>query len=1166
VKNPAGTASSKKSGSNIKFSSQVINSLTKKRDEYNEKHSGKVDLPTLKAVYRRGAGAYSSSHRPTITGGVPNSRNAWAMARVNKFLLKKSGKPVKKAYVQDDDLMAEGGQVKLLAPNGKPSNLTPEQYKLVRTPAFKAWFGDWEKDPENASKVIDENGEPLVVYHFSNKDFNIFKLTGISEGFFFTENKKDDEFSTEGVIEAIDSGKIPIWIKKISIPPNIIRDRLKEESKYENTKSYFLNIKKIDKSIVPDNVWSTPNYENPKITKAKNYKYDGIFFINEVSKKRIIVAFEPNQIKLADGSNTTFESNNPDIRYAEGGETSSYLAPNGNPSNLTPEQYRLVRTPEFKAWFGDWEKDPENASKVVDDNGEPMVMYHGGTQDFTIFDIKKSGQSNKDAKAGFWFTPLKQFASNFLEGTWWGDKGNRKIYEVFLSIKNPKDYHTRPVDKEEKEKLYDDMRSIGKQMDKLSNAFRFEFSEQMAFRAGITAAEYPKRIEQYKDAKPNIKEAFEDGVEYAELQKKYKELKNRNDELIYSDSYEIFRTDIYKIAGKTAQDANVGGLGMALDNAEGVLNMFREKLKSDGYDGIAIFQTRFDAIDAGGLNDQYVALYPEQIKLADGSNTTFDPNNPDIRYAKGGFTNQIIRCKGCGWKWDTKDSDDSDKYVCHQCGFDNRTFYDADPIGRYAEGGETSEVNADNYFVSTKAYFEGVDPKDAKEILEAYKDYRRRKNKPEFIKSTKYGNLRVDYESEKKNAYFERRSLSYYFVTEDNSSVIRISDHWSNSQYDDSEKLNCGNIRSCFWTTDGNRFRYDIPNQKHTSILIAGICSFNEFEMIPKITFDKGGETTHDEHKSVENYATETINNQNMPDNNYAKGGEMDDCGCGKAEDGMEVSTKKELPVGRLAKGLTIDEIARMHRYSPYLLRKNLADGIKTEMEHTEDEGIAQAIALDHIYEDPDYYKKLAIIEKLEFGSDAWHNMARQMNGQPDYDAVEINHHIFHHKLDAEKIVNSSLPKISRYLVCYKMCEQANEKADAAKTELVKSMYAEIENIWRDAKQNIMRDGGLINQLDAFNLLPQKSQFMGRGGLAYGNSHANGGIKLLNKSTNSYIEIEGGEGVVKADSMQLKEKMEFEGEKLTACEIVSKINERTGGVKFKCSDVKSIINNDGYFD
>lgn len=52
----------------------------------------------------------------------------------------------------------------LLAPNGKPSNLTAEQYKLVRTKSFKDWFGDWENSPETASKVVDENGEPLVVY------------------------------------------------------------------------------------------------------------------------------------------------------------------------------------------------------------------------------------------------------------------------------------------------------------------------------------------------------------------------------------------------------------------------------------------------------------------------------------------------------------------------------------------------------------------------------------------------------------------------------------------------------------------------------------------------------------------------------------------------------------------------------------------------------------------------------------------------------------------------------------------------------------------------------------------------------------------------------------------------------------------------------------------
>lgn len=74
-----------------------------------------------------------------------------------------------------------------LAPNGKPSNLSPEDWERVRTPEFKAWFGDWENDPENASKVLDENGEPLVVWHGSNRDFNEFDLsrggdtTGLSE-------------------------------------------------------------------------------------------------------------------------------------------------------------------------------------------------------------------------------------------------------------------------------------------------------------------------------------------------------------------------------------------------------------------------------------------------------------------------------------------------------------------------------------------------------------------------------------------------------------------------------------------------------------------------------------------------------------------------------------------------------------------------------------------------------------------------------------------------------------------------------------------------------------------------------------------------------------------------------------------------------------------------
>ena len=79
-------------------------------------------------------------------------------------------------------------------------------------------------------------------------------------------------------------------------------------------------------------------------------------------------------------------------------------APNGAPSNLTEEQWLLVRTPSFKAWFGDWEHDPEHASKVVDENGEPLVVFHGSrTAGFTVFN-KDLGEVHTNAPdSTYWF-------------------------------------------------------------------------------------------------------------------------------------------------------------------------------------------------------------------------------------------------------------------------------------------------------------------------------------------------------------------------------------------------------------------------------------------------------------------------------------------------------------------------------------------------------------------------------------------------------------------------------------------------------------------------------------------------------------------------------------------------------------------------------------------
>jgi starvation-inducible DNA-binding protein len=95
---PGSAAGSKK----IVFSARTEGSLRKKVEEHNKnaKPGRKATLPMLKAVYRRGSGAFSSSHRPGMT------RDGWAMARVNAFLkLLKSGSPANPNYKQDNDLL-----------------------------------------------------------------------------------------------------------------------------------------------------------------------------------------------------------------------------------------------------------------------------------------------------------------------------------------------------------------------------------------------------------------------------------------------------------------------------------------------------------------------------------------------------------------------------------------------------------------------------------------------------------------------------------------------------------------------------------------------------------------------------------------------------------------------------------------------------------------------------------------------------------------------------------------------------------------------------------------------------------------------------------------------------------------------------------------------------
>ena len=82
-------------------------------------------------------------------------------------------------------------------------------------------------------------------------------------------------------------------------------------------------------------------------------------------------------------------------------------APNGSPTNLTERQWLQVRTKAFINWFGDWINNPENASKVIDKNGEPLVVYRAG-------EINNDGTIKSRYKA-YYFTPSKNYAEQYAK-------------------------------------------------------------------------------------------------------------------------------------------------------------------------------------------------------------------------------------------------------------------------------------------------------------------------------------------------------------------------------------------------------------------------------------------------------------------------------------------------------------------------------------------------------------------------------------------------------------------------------------------------------------------------------------------------------------------------------------------------------------------------------
>ena len=118
------------------------------------------------------------------------------------------------------------------------------------------------------------------------------------------------------------------------------------------------------------------------------------------------------------------------------------LAPNGQISKLPYREWVTVRTPSFLNWFGDWMNDPENASKVVDENGEPKIVYHGTPNaTFTVFDPEMRdriyGDMYHKKPDAVWFSDSTEVVDSvyYVDDSAFPDK--KGIYSVFLNLRNP---------------------------------------------------------------------------------------------------------------------------------------------------------------------------------------------------------------------------------------------------------------------------------------------------------------------------------------------------------------------------------------------------------------------------------------------------------------------------------------------------------------------------------------------------------------------------------------------------------------------------------------------------------------------------------------------------------------------------------------------------------
>lgn len=345
----------------------------------------------------------------TVKQGIAKSSENSTASEARYSLSEESDSDFAKAV----DAFVEGNEVKTSISMGttpdvlKMIGLSDVEVKIKRQTLGKVMRGRHSIEPETLKQLPQQMNDPVGVFqsapHSSNPDGYVV-LTELTE--FNQENQRNEpviaalHLNKKGEVQLIDVASV-----------------------YGKNHQGLQNILNKDKAFY----WN----------KAKGSQLANVHWLQLPLKLRSDANLSANDIKT-ETDLSQYQSENSDIRFSrsENLTRADYdQAKENGETELDFNQWKQVRSPEFKRWFGDWENDPDDASKVINDETfEPLQVFHGSPENFHIFDdrfsSKNTGNEGLFGK-GFYF------AKDGLEAVRYAKGNENGITSAYLNIKNP---------------------------------------------------------------------------------------------------------------------------------------------------------------------------------------------------------------------------------------------------------------------------------------------------------------------------------------------------------------------------------------------------------------------------------------------------------------------------------------------------------------------------------------------------------------------------------------------------------------------------------------------------------------------------------------------------------------------------------------------------------